>query len=123
MRWREAFQEIDYRAMFGTVAKWATEIDSADRVPEIMARAFAVAQSGRPGPVVVALPEDVLSGMTEARAGPRVRIPRPCPAASDIAEVRALDSAAAASLERKLAELLRVADHSAGGDSDPAGRS
>jgi len=58
---REAFQEIDYRAMFGSVAKWATQIDDARRVPEYMARAFRVATSGRPGPVVVALPEDMLT--------------------------------------------------------------
>ncbi|MFT3690335.1 thiamine pyrophosphate-binding protein [Paenirhodobacter sp.] len=58
---REAFQEIDYRAMFGTVAKWATQIDDARRIPEYIARAFRVATSGRPGPVVVALPEDMLT--------------------------------------------------------------
>ncbi|MET4103682.1 acetolactate synthase-1/2/3 large subunit [Roseovarius sp. MBR-78] len=58
---REAFQEIDYRAMFGSVAKWATQIDDPRRVPEYIARAFRVATSGRPGPVVVALPEDMLT--------------------------------------------------------------
>lgn len=57
---REAFQEVDYRAMFGPIAKWATQIDDARRIPEYMARAFRVATSGRPGPVVVALPEDML---------------------------------------------------------------
>jgi len=66
MRDREAFQEIDYRAFFGPVAKWATEIDRADRVPEIVARAWHVALSGRPGPVVVALPEDMLMAETDA---------------------------------------------------------
>ena len=60
MREREAFQELDYRAVFGTMAKWATEIDDAARIPEIVARAFRVATSGRPGPVVIALPEDML---------------------------------------------------------------
>jgi acetolactate synthase-1/2/3 large subunit len=70
MRDREAFQEVDYRAVFGTLAKWAVEIDDPDRVPEIVARAFATAQSGRPGPVVVALPEDMLSAPTDAVAGP-----------------------------------------------------
>ncbi len=59
-REREAFQEIDYRRMFGPVAKFVAEIDSADRVPELVARAFATATSGRPGPVVLALPEDML---------------------------------------------------------------
>jgi acetolactate synthase I/II/III large subunit len=61
MRDREAFQEIDYRAMFGTVAKWATEIDDAARIPEIVSRAFYTACNGRPGPVVIALPEDMLT--------------------------------------------------------------
>ncbi len=61
MREREAFQELDYRAVFGTMAKWATEIDDPNRVPEIVSRAFHVAANGRPGPVVVALPEDMLT--------------------------------------------------------------
>lgn len=63
---REAFQEIDYRRMFGQMAKWVAQIDRADRIPEYIARAFQVATSGRMGPVVLALPEDVLSAMTEA---------------------------------------------------------
>jgi len=58
---RESFQEIDYRQMFAPVAKWAAQIDSAARIPEYMARAFRVATSGRPGPVVLALPEDMLT--------------------------------------------------------------
>jgi acetolactate synthase-1/2/3 large subunit len=60
MREREAFQELDYRAVFGTIAKWATEIDDPARIPELISRAFHVATSGRPGPVVIALPEDML---------------------------------------------------------------
>jgi acetolactate synthase-1/2/3 large subunit len=56
---REAFQEIDYRQMFGPMVKWVAQIDSAGRVPEFIARAFQVATSGRPGPVVLALPEDM----------------------------------------------------------------
>ena len=60
MREREAFQELDYRAVFGTIAKWATEIDDPARIPEIVSRAFHVAMNGRPGPVVIALPEDML---------------------------------------------------------------
>jgi acetolactate synthase-1/2/3 large subunit len=59
MREREAFQEMDYRAVFGTIAKWATEIDDPARIPELISRAFYVATSGRPGPVVIALPEDM----------------------------------------------------------------
>ncbi len=58
---REAFQEIDYRRMYGTMAKWVAQIDRADRIPEYIAHAFQVATSGRPGPVVLALPEDCLS--------------------------------------------------------------
>ena len=63
---REAFQEIDYRRMFGQLAKWVAQIDRADRVPEFIARAYQVATSGRMGPVVLALPEDMLSTMTDA---------------------------------------------------------
>ncbi len=57
---REAFQELDYRAVFGSMTKWATEIDDPARVPEIVSRAFHTAANGRPGPVVVAIPEDML---------------------------------------------------------------
>lgn len=60
---REAFQEVDYRRMFGPMAKWVAQIDRADRIPEFIARAFQVATSGRPGPVVLALPEDCLSAL------------------------------------------------------------
>lgn len=66
MREREAFQEVDYRAVFSTQTKWTTEIDDPARVPELVARAFHSALSGRPGPVVVALPENMLT--TEAQA-------------------------------------------------------
>ncbi len=58
---REAFQELDYRAVFGTMAKWVVDIDDPARLPELVSRAFHVATSGRPGPVVVALPEDMLT--------------------------------------------------------------
>ncbi|MFA9419513.1 MAG: thiamine pyrophosphate-binding protein [Gammaproteobacteria bacterium] len=61
---REAFQEIDYRRMFSQVAKWVAQIDDANRIPEYLNRAFATATSGRPGPVVLALPEDMLTDMT-----------------------------------------------------------
>lgn len=60
-RGREAFQEVDFEAFFGPIAKWAVEIDDAARLPEVMQRAFRVATSGRPGPVVVSLPEDMLA--------------------------------------------------------------
>jgi acetolactate synthase I/II/III large subunit len=59
-REREAFQELDYRAVFGSIAKWATEIDDPERIPELISRAFYTAAGGRPGPVVIALPEDML---------------------------------------------------------------
>ena len=63
---REAFQEVDYRIFFGSIAKWVTQIDNPDRLPELIGRAFAVANSGRPGPVVVALPEDMLREITDS---------------------------------------------------------
>lgn len=62
---REAFQEVDYRAMFAPLAKWVAQIDATDRIAEYVARAFHVAMSGRPGPVVLALPEDMLSGQAD----------------------------------------------------------
>jgi acetolactate synthase-1/2/3 large subunit len=64
---REAFQEVDFRAMFGPLAKWAARIDSVERIPEYVARAFQVATSGRRGPVVLALPEDMLGEQAEVR--------------------------------------------------------
>lgn len=63
---REAFQEIDYRRMLGPLTKWVAEIPSADRVPEFVSRAFHTAVSGRPGPVALALPEDMLTERMEA---------------------------------------------------------
>lgn len=62
---RETFQEVDYRAMFGGLAKWVAQVDQTDRLPEYIARAFRVALNGRPGPVVLALPENMLSGQAE----------------------------------------------------------
>ena len=69
---REAFQEIDYRRMYGSVAKWAAQIDRAERIPEYVAHAYRLAMSGRPGPVVLALPEDMLSARAECADAPRV---------------------------------------------------
>lgn len=71
-RHREAFQEIDFEAMFAPIAKWAARIDDARRLPEYIARAFNTAMSGRPGPVVLALPEDMLRDEVEAVDRPRV---------------------------------------------------
>ena len=72
---REAFQEMDYRRMFGQMAKWVAQIDRAERIPEMLSHAFHVAVSGRPGPVVLALPEDMLvSQVATADARPYARI-------------------------------------------------
>ena len=90
MRDREAFQEVDYRQMFGGVAKWAVEIDDAARIPEILARAFRVAMQGRPGPVVVALPEDMLDDVAAVPDAPRVVPAAPAPSGDDVARLRAM---------------------------------
>jgi acetolactate synthase-1/2/3 large subunit len=83
---REGFQEVDHTAFFGPLAKWAAQIDDAERIPEIVARAFAVATSGRPGPVVLALPEDMLSDVTEAPDAPPHRAPAQAPPAREAME-------------------------------------
>src|SRR5690606_29314040 len=91
MKGREAFQEIDYRAVFGTVTKWAVEIDDVSRLTEIVARAWTTALAGRPGPVVIALPEDMLSAETDL---PPLKGPspifEPAPDSDAIASVGAL---------------------------------
>ena len=84
---REAFQEIDYRRMFSEVAKWVAQIDDADRIPEYLNRAFSVATSGRPGPVVLALPEDMLVDQTEAHDANPWQIVKTSPATTDIERV------------------------------------
>ena len=91
---REAFQEIDYRQMFGPVAKWAAQIDRTDRIPEYIARAFHTATSGRPGPVVLALPEDMLTEIAAVPDAPPYVAVAPAPAASALEPVRALLQAA-----------------------------
>lgn len=80
---REGFQELDYRAMYGAIAKWATQVDDAARLPEVVARAFSVATSGRPGPVVLALPEDMLSERVDVPDAPAQRPPAPAAPAPD----------------------------------------
>src|SRR5215468_10620326 len=87
MREREAFQELDYRAVFGTIAKWATEIDDPARIPELVSRAFYVATSGRPGPVVMALPEDMLVERVAVANAPPFRPVETSPGAAEIAEL------------------------------------
>lgn len=81
MRDREAFQEIDYRAFYGSIAKWVFEIDHAKRIPEILSRAWTTALSGRPGPVVLALPEDVLAETITVPPCLPVTIPQAAPPA------------------------------------------
>ncbi|HZF42450.1 MAG TPA: thiamine pyrophosphate-dependent enzyme [Sphingomonadaceae bacterium] len=83
---REGFQEIDFAAMFRPLAKWAARVDDARRVPEYLARAYATALSGRPGPVVLALPEDMLTDVVEATGRPRVHAP------AQVADPLALDA-------------------------------
>jgi acetolactate synthase-1/2/3 large subunit len=90
MRGREAFQEIDYAQVFGGLAKWAAEIDDARRIPELVTRAFHVAMSGRPGPVVLALPEDLLRDEVEANDLPPATRTAAHPGAEDLARMRAL---------------------------------
>ncbi|WP_430317757.1 thiamine pyrophosphate-binding protein [Pseudomonas nitroreducens] len=85
---REAFQEVDYRQMFGGLAKWATEVDDIRRIPEIVTRAFRVAQSGRPGPVVIGLPEEVLFGSAQVADVAPSPITRAAPTSSALAELR-----------------------------------
>lgn len=81
---REAFQEVDYAAVFGSMAKWAAEIDDPARIPEMVARAFQVATSGRPGPVVLALPEDVLDGLVDVADATPFRPVSAAPRAEDV---------------------------------------
>ncbi len=90
-REREAFQEVNYRAVFGTMAKWAVEIDRVERIPELLARAWTQATTGRPGPVVIALPEDMLTDLTETMplTGP-ARIAEPAPEPQALEDARAL---------------------------------
>jgi acetolactate synthase-1/2/3 large subunit len=93
-RGREAWQELDYAEVFGGIAKAAWEIDSAERIPEHVADAYALAVSGRPGPVVLALPEDVLAEEADVADGARVEAPRVLPGEEDVARVRELLAAA-----------------------------
>lgn len=80
MRDREGFQEINFEAFFGPIAKWAARIDDPARIPEYVARAYSVAISGRPGPVVLALPEDMLCDHVDAAIKPRPLVSRPAQA-------------------------------------------
>src|SRR5712691_3035768 len=90
MREREAFQEIDFRAVFGSLTKWATEIDDAARIPEIVSRAFYTAANGRPGPVVVALPEDMLTDRVIVADAPPFEPVEIWPGATDMMRLQKL---------------------------------
>ncbi|MEO9788924.1 MAG: thiamine pyrophosphate-binding protein, partial [Aurantimonas coralicida] len=90
MRDREAFQEIDYRRMFSPVAKWAAEIETTARIPEYVARAYQVAMSGRPGPVVLALPEDMLTEMASVGDAPKATPVEGHVTAADAEAIRAI---------------------------------
>ena len=92
---REAFQEIDYRRMFGPMAKWVAQIDRAERIPEFLSRAFHVAVSGRPGPVVLALPEDMLLSRVMVEDAPRYARVKAHPGNDDVAQLRSMLAAAA----------------------------
>src|SRR3546814_1671493 len=81
---------MDYRAVFGTQAKWVTEIDQVDRIPEIISLAFHVATSGRPGPVVIALPEDMLVETAEVADAPHYEVIDSAPAPAQLAQLEKL---------------------------------
>src|SRR5688572_33123236 len=81
---REAFQEIDYRRMYGQMAKWVAQIDRVERIPEYVSHAFHTAMAGRPGPVVLALPEDTLFAEAAVADVPRHHTVRPSPSAFDL---------------------------------------
>jgi len=87
---REAFQEIDYRRMFGQMAKWVAQIDDVTRIPEYLSRAWHLAQSGRPGPVVLALPEDMLSAQAEVADARPAQIAHPSPDPGVMAQLASL---------------------------------
>jgi acetolactate synthase-1/2/3 large subunit len=89
-RGREAFQELDYGRMFGEMAKWAVEVEDPRAFPEVAARAFHVATTGRPGPVVVALPEDMLSEEADVADAAPYRAVRPTPAPDALERVHEL---------------------------------
>jgi acetolactate synthase-1/2/3 large subunit len=95
MREREAFQELDYRRSFGQLAKWVAEIDDPRRIPELVSRAFHVAMSGRPGPVVLALPEDMLDELARSQ---------------DAKPYRAIETEVGTGALDELGKLLRVAE-------------
>jgi acetolactate synthase-1/2/3 large subunit len=91
---REAFQEIDYGPMFTPLAKWVAQVDGAERIPELVARAFAVAVSGRPGPVVLSLPEDMLGEAADVPDAAPFAATHGHPGVDDLQRLRVLLQAA-----------------------------
>lgn len=89
-RHREMFQEVDYQQFFGGMAKWVAEIESADRVPEMMSRAWHVATSGRPGPVVIVLPEDTLQDQSNVDSTIVVKQTETYPGTNQLEQLQAL---------------------------------
>src|SRR5678816_580414 len=87
---REAFQEMDYRRMYGQMTKWVAQIDRVERIPEYVSRAFHTAMAGRPGPVVLALPEDTLFSEAAVADVPRHHAVRPAPSAAQMEEAKKL---------------------------------
>ena len=84
---REAFQEVDYKKMFTPLAKWVAEIDKTDRIPEYVSRAFSMAVSGRPGPVILSLPEDILFAKSNVIDAPKIKPLRQMVSESDVKEI------------------------------------
>ena len=87
---REAFQEVDYRRMFGQMAKWVAQIDRADRIPEYLSHAFHLAVSGRPGPVVLALPEDMLTDIASVADVKPYQVVQAAPQPQQMQQLKAL---------------------------------
>jgi len=89
-RGRDAFQEVDYRAFFGGMAKWVAEVNEPDRMGEMVARAFSVAMAGRQGPVVLSLPHDVLPAASQSPDAPFTEALEITPGASEMAKLEKL---------------------------------
>jgi acetolactate synthase-1/2/3 large subunit len=89
-RGRDAFQEVDYRAFFGGMAKWVAEVNEPDRMGEMVARAFSVAMAGRQGPVVLSLPHDVLPAASQSPDAPFAEILETVPGAAEMAKLEEL---------------------------------
>ena len=87
---REGFQEVELRRMYAPLAKWVGQVERTERIPEYVARAFHLARAGRPGPVVLAFPEDVLYREAQAADVPQVQVPEPAPCAAELARLERL---------------------------------